>query len=99
MDKMDKKISHMESRVHLESLGWGVLRGTCHMLPESGLKQKPSKSKQDRQTRPSLQWGRGDSGDDVCVQASVFAKWGGGRCGNHFFLWGGGVLLELFVII
>lgn len=95
--EIDKKISHMENRVHLESLGWGVLRGTCHMLSESGLKQKPSKFKQDRQPDPPCNGG-GEIQGTMCVQASVFAKWRGGRCGNLFFFWGG-ALLNLFAII
>lgn len=49
------------------------------MLSESGLKQKPSKSKQDRQTLPAMGEGRVR---ELCVcvrvsvrrQASVFAK-------------------------
>lgn len=51
----NKKLSHIEYTVHLHRLqspGVGrnsVLRGTCHMLSESGLKQKPIKYKQDSQ--------------------------------------------------
>lgn len=75
----DRQISHMENRVQPESLGRlaggvGGLRGTCHMLPESGLKQKPSKSKQDRQPDPPCSGG-GEIQGTACVQASgVFAK-------------------------
>lgn len=54
--------------------GWGgtLLRGTCHMLSESGLKQKPIKCKQDSQpgsqTLPRAGEGSGDRGEvDVCA--------------------------------
>lgn len=52
---MHKKVSHIDCTVHLHrpwspGVGWNcVLRGTCHMLSELGLKQKPVKCKQDSQ--------------------------------------------------
>lgn len=64
----------MENAVHLESpvVGGegrgGSLRSTCHMLSESGLKQKPSKSKQDRQPDPPWNGG-GEIQGFVCVSA------------------------------
>lgn len=55
-----------------------MLRGTCHMLSESGLKQKPIKCKQDRQPDPSQRGGgeqRARGGGCcvcLCVQACVY---------------------------
>lgn len=80
--------------IGLRARGWGgtlLLRGTCHMLSESGLKQKAIKCKQDSQAaRPSQERGRGGRGSgevDVCVPAGVClcgfsAKRGDSRCGN-----------------
>lgn len=79
----------MENTVHLESpvVGGegGLLRSTCHMLSESGLKQKPSKSKQDGQPDPPWNGG-GEIQGFVCVwvRVCVFSKWGDGRRGNLF---------------
>lgn len=62
----EKKLRRIDDTGHLRrswSLGVGrncVPRGTCHMLPESGLRQKPIKYKQDSQpARASPERGRG----------------------------------------
>lgn len=59
-----------EGALREPEVGGGVLRGTCHMLSESGLKQKPSKSKQDRQPDPPCNGG-GEIQGTVCVCAHV----------------------------
>lgn len=82
----DKKLSHMENTVHLESprvVGGWVLRGTCHMLSESGLKQKPSKSKQDRQPDPPWNGG-GEIQWTVCVCVCVHTGRQAGRQASVF---------------
>lgn len=80
--------------IGLRARGWGgtlLLRGTCHMLSESGLKQKAIKCKQDSQAArqpdpPKSGGGEAEAeGRLMCVflQACGFsAKRRDSRCGN-----------------
>lgn len=77
-----KKLGHIDYTVHLDGprsprVGRNcVLRGTCHMLSESGLKQKPVNASRtaSQAARPFPERGRGAEAEGwrlLCVQACV----------------------------